>query len=139
MSSYEYSSSKYSSSESETDEEHEQELKQLDLEKRRDELAHDMWNLMDRNNIRSPLGGPMDGYMLKKCLNPELKMDDVVYNNFLRYDGQVALHDRITDDRIEEFRQVAKVMAEHYNPFCSKYKSYVNGVTAQLIKYHYKL
>lgn len=134
MSSYEYSSS-----ESETDEEYEQELKQLDLEKRRDELAHDMWDLLDRNNIRSPLGGPMDGTMLNKCLNPELKMDDVVYNNFLRYDGQVALHDRITDDRIEEFREAAKVLAEHYNPFCSKYNSYVNGVTAQLIKYHYKL
>ena len=72
MSSYEYSSS-----ESETDEEYEQELKQLDLEKRRDELAHDMWDLLDRNNIRSPLGGPMDGAMLNKCLNPELKMDDV--------------------------------------------------------------
>ena len=55
------------------------------------------------------------------------------------YDGHVALHDRITPDRIQEFREVAKMMAEHYNPFCSKFTSYIDGVTAHLIKYHYKL
>lgn len=133
------SSFEYPSSESETDEEYEHQLKELDMEKRRDEMAHDMWDIMDRNNIRSPLNGPMDGDTLNSCLRPHLKMEDVVYGNFLRYDGHVALHDRITADRIEEFREVAKVMAEHYNPFCSKFKSYISGVTAHLIKYHYKL
>ena len=134
MSSYDYSSS-----ESETDEEYELELKELELEKIRDMNGHILWDLMHKNNIRSPLNGPMDGKTLKQCLNPYLKMDDVVYGNFLRYDGQVALHDRITRERINEFREVAKVMAAHYNPFCSGFTSYINGVTAHLIKYHYKL
>ena len=134
MSSYDYSSS-----ESETDEEYELELKELEMEKVRDENSHMLCNLMHQNNIRSPLNGPMDGYTLKQCLNPHLKMKDVVYRNFLRYDGQVALHDRITQDRIDEFRQVAKAMADHYQPFCSQFSSYINGVTAHLIKYHYRL
>ena len=134
MSSYDYSSS-----ESETDEEYELELKELEMEKIRDMRGHMLNDLMRTNNIRSPLNGPMDGKILNECLNPRLKMDDVVYGNFLRYDGQVALHDRITRERINEFREVAKALAEHYNPFCSQFSSYINGVTAHLIKYHYKL
>jgi len=134
MSSYDYSSS-----ESETDEEYELEMKELELEKVRDMSGHALNDLMHRNNIRSPLNGPMDGKTLKQCLSPHLKMEDVVYGKFLRYDGQVALHDRITQERIDEFREVAKAMADHYNPFCSQFSSYVNGVTAHLIKYHYKL
>lgn len=135
MSSYEYSSP----SESETDEEYELEMKELDIEKNRNENSVILSGLMDENNIRSPLNGPMDGFELNECLNPVLKMDDVLYGQFLRYDGQVALHDRISRERVDEFRTVAKCMAECYNPFCSKFTSYVNGVTAHLIKYHYKL
>lgn len=134
MSSYDYSSS-----ESETDEEYELEMKELEMEKIRDMSGHLLSDLMCRNNIRSPLNGPMDGKTLNQCLNPHLKMDDVVYGNFLRYDGQVALHDRISRERINEFREVAKAMVDHYNPFCSMISSYINGVTAQLIQYHYRL
>ena len=91
MSSYEYSSD-----ESSTDEEFEQSLLDVEKEKIRDEQSHELWDLMERRNITSPLNGPMDGYMLNTCLNPRLKMEDVVYGNFLKYDGQVALHDRIS-------------------------------------------
>lgn len=135
MSSYDYSST----SESETDEEYELDIKELEIEKKRNENSDILCDLMYEKNIYSPLNGPMDGFELNECLNPVLKMDDVMYGQFLRYDGQVALHDRISRDRVDEFRQVAKAMAEHYNPFCSKFTSYVNGVTAHLIKYHYKL
>ena len=135
MSSYEYSST----SESETDEEYELEMKELEIEKKRNENSDILCNLMCEKNIRSPLNGPMDGVTLNECLHPHLKMEDVVYGQFLRYDGQVALHNRISRERVDEFRQVAKAMAEHYNPFCSNFSSYVNGVTAHLIKYHYRL
>ena len=135
MSSYEYSST----SESETDEEYEREMEELREEMIRDEQGHELSELFHTNNIKSPLNGHMDGKMLNECLQPYLKMEDVVYKRFLRYDGHVALHDRITPDRIQEFREVAKMMAEHYNPFCSKFTSYIDGVTAHLIKYHYKL
>lgn len=133
------SSSEYFTSESETDEEYERRLEELECEKKRDEEAHRVWDLMERNNIRSPLNGPVDGRVLNRWLSPELKMSDVVYKGFLRYDGQVALHERITEERVDEFREAARAVAEHYNPFCSKYSSYVNGVTAQMIQYHYKL
>ena len=135
MSSYEYSSS----SESETDEEYEQQMKEMEQEIIRDQDGEYLTDLMHKNNITSPLNGPMDGAMLNECLNPHLKMEDVVYKNFLRYDGHVALHDRITRERVNEFREVAKCMAQHYNPFCSNFSSYINGVTAHLIKYHYRL
>ena len=135
MSSYEY----FSTSESETDEEYEQRMEEMEEQKMKDEQSDYLVELMHKNNICSHLNGPMDGYMLNECLNPRLKMSDVMYGQFLRYDGQVALHDRITRDRINEFREVAKVMADHYNPFCSQFSSYINGVTAHLIKYHYKL
>ena len=129
----------YSTSESETDEEYEQQQEEMEQEMIRDQNGEFLCELMHRNNIRSPLNGPIDGHMLNECLHPHLKMEDVVYKNFLRYDGQVALHDRITRDRIDEFREVAKVMAHHYYPFCANFSSYVDGVTAHLIKYHYKL
>lgn len=134
MSSYEFSSE-----ESSTDEEYEQQLVELEEEKLRDAQSHSLSDLMSEHNIRSPLNGPMDGNMLNTCLHPELKMEDVVYRNFLRYDGQVALHDRISPDRINDFRTVAKAMAQYYNPCNAKFTSYINGVTAQLISYHYKL
>jgi len=135
MSSYDYSST----SGSETDEEYELDIKELEIEKKRNENSDILCDLMYEKNIRSPLNGPMDGFELNECLHPVLKMDDVMYGQFLRYDGQVALHDRISRERVDEFRAVAKCMAECYNPFCSKFTSYVNGVTAHLIKYHYKL
>lgn len=134
MSSYEYSSD-----ESSTDEEFEQRLLEVEEEKWKDEQSHELWDLMDRRNITSPLNGPMDGYTLNDCLDPTLKMEDVVYRNFLRYDGQVALHDRISSQRIDDFRTVAKAMARHYSPQNAKYTSYINGVTAHLLRYHYKL
>lgn len=135
MSSYDYSST----SESETDEEYELEMKELEIEKKRNENSHILCDMMYEKNIRSPLNGPLDGVALNECLNPHLKMEDVLYGHFLRYDGHVALHDRISPERVDEFRDFAKCIAEHYNPFCSKFSSYVNGVTAHLIKYHYRL
>lgn len=133
------SSDEYSISESETDEEYEHELELLEHEKQRDENAHIMWDLLKRNSIRSPLNGPMDGHTLNQCLNPQLEMADVVYNNFLRYDGHVELHDRITAERIGEFRSAAKALAVHYSPYNAQFTNYIDGVTAHLIKYHYKL
>ena len=134
MSSYEYSSD-----ESSTDEEFEQRLLEVEEEKWKDAQSHRLTELMAERNIISPLNGPMDGYTLKDCLYPDLKMKDVVYRNFLRYDGQVALHDRISDDRINDFRTVAKAMAEHYCPQNAKFTSYINGVTAHLLRYYYRL
>lgn len=135
MSSYDY----YSTTESETDEEYEQEMEKLEEEILWDENSDLVWDLMHDYNIRSPLSGPIDGKVLNDWLHPTLKMEDVVYKQFLRYDGQVALHDRISPKRIDDFRKVAKAVAEHYNPFCAKYTSYVDGVTAHIIKYHYNL
>ena len=136
MSSSEY----YSSfSDSSTDEEYEREQQEMIAEQQRDESSHELWDLMLENNIRSPLNGPMDGATLNACLQGEVKMSDVVCAGKLRRSGKVQLLDRITDARIFEFREVARMMARHYRPESAKFASYVNTVTASLIKYHYKL
>ena len=69
MSSYDY----YSTTESETDEEYEQELEQLEEEMIRDREGVFLCEMMHKNNIHSPLNGPMDGDMLNDCLHPTLE------------------------------------------------------------------
>ena len=133
------SSEYYPTSDSSTDEEYEQQQEELFAEKRRDEASHELWDLMLRNNIRSPLNGPMDGAMLNSCLRGDVRMCDVVCGEKLRYSNKVPVVDTITKERISEFREVARMMTRHYAPESARFMSYVNNVTACLIKYHYKL
>lgn len=131
----------YSSSESSTDEEYEARQQLLEEDKLRDEMAHEMWDFMMQVNICSPLLGPMDGAMLQACLYNNLALDDVVHKQSgrLRFKDKVALGDCITQERINDFRLVAKMMAQLYNPAFSQFSSYINSVTAGLIRYHYRL
>ena len=133
------SSLEYSTYESSTDEEFEQQMEELEKQIQRDERAHELWNLMQMYKIRSPLQGPADGAELNRWLRAETKLSDVVYKGYLRENGKVALTKTITPDRINDFREVAKAIANHYAPFCAKYSSYVNNITACIIQYHYKL
>lgn len=134
------SSSEYTSfSDSSTDEEFEREQDEMLAEQRRDEASHELWDLMLKNNIRSPLNGPMDGAMLNSCLRGEVMMCDVVCGGKLRFSNKVPVVDKITNERISEFREVARKMAIHYAPESARFTSYVDKVTASLIKYHYKL
>ena len=81
----------------------------------------------------------MDGAMLQACLYNNLALGDVVHKGRLRFRNKVVLGDHITEERIGNFRSVAKMMAEVYNPACSQFSSYINSVTAGLIQYHYNL
>ena len=111
----------------------------LEEEKTRDKAMHQLWDVMLHMNIRSPLLGPMDGPMLQACLYNNLTLDDVVHKDKLRFNNKVVLDGCITQHRINDFRTIAKMMAEVYNPVCSKFSSYINSVTAGLIRYHYRL
>ena len=136
MSSYEYFSS---SSESETDEEFYERLHETEEAQRYDEASHRLCDLMRIHDIHSPLNGPMDGSMLKQCLRADITLDDVVVTNRLKYSGKSALGGVITDQRMAEFRTVARAMAQHYAPANARFMSYINDLTASLIRYHYRL
>lgn len=133
------SSTEYYTSSDSYDEEYEREQEEMLAEHRREEASHELWDTMIKNNIRSPLNGPMDGATLNLCLQGGVKMSDVVCDGKLRRSGKVHLVDNITNERIVEFREVGRMMARHYRPESAKFASYVQGVTASLIKYHYKL
>lgn len=133
------SSLEYSSYESSTDEEFEQQMEELERQIQRDERAHEVWDLMESFQIRSPLRGHADGAELNRWLRAETKLSDIVHNGYLRENGKVALTKTITPEKINDFREVARAIANHYAPFCAKYSSYINNVTACIIQYHYNL
>jgi hypothetical protein len=94
---------------------------------------------MYRNNIRSPLNGPMDGNTINMCLYSDLRMCDVLHMGRLKYLNKTVLGCTISEERILEFREAAKAMVMCYIPEMQRQVSFVNTVTACLIKYHYKL
>ena len=127
------------STESSTDEEFENEQAVLQRQIEHDEFMHYIWDYMQEIQFESPLNGPMDGAMLNACLYSNLTLNDVLHNNRLRYTNKVVLGSYITNERIDEFRFLAKLLAQVYNPVCSRFSSYINSVTAALIQYHFKL
>ena len=135
---FEYNFSSYD--ESSTDDEYEEALEALKREKQRDCQAHQLWDLMLEFNIMSPLNGPLDGYALNDCLYNSLDLRDVISDdNRLKYRNKVALGGHITNERIEQFIEVARGMAQLYSPEMSKFTSYIHSVTAGLLRYHYRL
>ena len=81
----------------------------------------------------------MDGNTINTCLESRLRMCDVVHLGKLRYSNKTALGGTISDNRILEFREAAKAMVICYLPEMQRQASFINRVTASLIKYHYKL
>ena len=136
MSSYE---SMFSCTDSSSDEEYDSRLNELEEEKLYNESLDRLSELLSELNIRSPLNGPIDGYVINRVLKSDLSMDDVLHNNKLRYTDKVPLGSEITSDRIIEFRRAAAGIVRHYAPYMSRFSSYIDGVTACLIKYHFKL
>lgn len=136
MSSYE---SMYSCTDSSSDEEYDSQMNELEQEKRYNESLDRLSELLSELNMRSPLNGPIDGYVINRVLEADLRMDDVLHNNRLKYSGKVPLGREVTDHRLEEFRIAAVGIVRHYAPYMSRVSSYIDGVTACLIKYHFKL
>lgn len=127
------------SSSSGTDSEWEERLQEVEKLKRRDEALDALWDLYRRNNIDSKLNGLIDAQVIDTWLKAEISMQDIVRGNRLKKENSTVLSYEITQNRIDEIREVAKATVNLYRPGFSRIRSYIDDVTASIIKYHYKL
>ena len=66
-------------------------------------------------------------------------MEDIIRGNRLKKENSTVLTYEITENRIAEFREVAKATVQFYKPEFVRFKSYIDDVCASMIKWHYKL
>ena len=133
------SESEMYTSDSSSDEEHEQGLIETEILQQRDEALDDLWELFKEKNIESKINGLIDGYVVNDWLRGSVSMEDVVVYGKLKKLNSSIPYGNISDERIDDFRQAACAVVNFYKPCFSKYKQYINDVTASIIKYHYKL
>jgi len=128
-----------SSDESSTDEEFEERLQQTKRAQERD-AAHDaLWDMFRENNIDSKTNGLIDNSVIVNWLRAGTCMEDIIRGDRLKKKDSVVLSYQITQQRIDEFRETAKAVAQFYRPEFAKFRSYVDAVCASMIVYHYKL
>jgi hypothetical protein len=127
------------SSSSGTDSEWEEQLHQLSEEIRRDEALDALWDLFLQNNIDSKLNGLIDARVIDTWLSAKTRMQDINRGSRLKKENSTVLSYEITQNRIDEIREVAKATVNVFRPELKKIKSYIDNVTASIIKYHYKL
>lgn len=128
-----------SSDESSTDEEWEERLLQTKQAQERDQAHDAMWESFRNNNIDSKLNGLINNNVIEEWIRAETQMEDIIRGNRLKKENSTVLSYKITQNRIDEFREVAKIVAQFYRPEFAKFKSYIDAVCASMIKYHYKL
>ncbi len=128
-----------SSDESSTDEEFEERLQQTKRAQERD-AAHDaLWDMFRENNIDSKTNGLINNSVIVNWLRAGTCMEDIIRGDRLKKKDSVVLSYQITQQRIDEFRETAKAVAQFYRPEFAKFRSYVDAVCASMIVYHYKL
>tara|TARA_B110000858_G_C17396567_1_gene290555 strand:+ start:98 stop:517 length:420 start_codon:yes stop_codon:yes gene_type:complete len=128
-----------SSDESSTDEEWEERLLQTKQAQERDQAHDAMWELFRNNNIDSKLNGLINNNVIEEWIRAETQLEDIIRGNRLKKENSTVLSHQITENRIAEFREVAKIVAQFYRPEFAKFRSYIDAVCASMIKYHYKL
>lgn len=130
MTSYEYSTG------TETEEELELEwsakLEKVHNEQTWDEEGQHLLDLMRSLNVGySPLQGYADGFMQRRWDRPTLRICDVLKP---QAPGRPGLN--LTDERINDFVEVATAYAYHYRPRWVSTK-YIHGIAAEMIRHHY--
>ena len=128
-----------SSEESSTDEEWEERLQQTQRAQERDKAHDALWTLFRENNIDSKLNGLIDNSVIENWLRAGTQMENIIRGNRLKKQNSTVLCHEITDNRIAEFREVAKATVQFYRPGFARFKSYINDVCASIIAYHYRL
>ena len=128
-----------SSSESSTDEEWEERLIEVEQQKQRD-AAHDaLWDLYRKYDIDSKLNGLIDAQVINTWLKGAVSMEDVVIGNHLKKTNSTVLGPEISQNRIDEIREVAKATVQFFRPGFVRFKPYIDDVCASILVYHYKL
>jgi hypothetical protein len=128
-----------SSDESSTDEEFEARLEQTQRAQERDKAHDALWELFRENNIESKLNGLIDNSVIEEWLRAAVQMEDIIRGNRLKKKNSTVLSYQITENRIAEFREVAKAVVQFYRPGFARFRSYINDVCASIIAYHYRL
>lgn len=128
-----------SSDESSTDEEWEERLQQTQRAQERDNAHDALWELFRHNNIDSKINGLINNDIIENWLRAAVQMEDIIRGNRLKKENSTVLCHEITENRIAEFREVAKATVQFYRPGFARFRSYINDVCASIIAYHYKL
>lgn len=128
-----------SSDESSTDEEFEERLEQTQRAQERDKAHDALWELFRENNIDSKLNGLINNGVIEEWLRAGAQMEHIIRGNRLKKKNSTVLCHEITENRIAEFREVAKATVQFYRPGFARFKSYINDVCASIIAYHYRL
>jgi len=128
-----------SSSESSTDEEWEQRLIEVEQLKQRDAEHDALWDMFGKYKIDSNLNGLIDAQVINTWLKGAVSMEDVVKGNRLKKTNSTVLGPEISQNRIDEVREVAKATVQFFRPGFVRFKSYIDDVCASILVYHYKL
>lgn len=122
-------------SDSSTDSEFDSRLEEVEIEKWRDEESSRLMEEMRLCNIRS---STFDGETVKSWLQGDVTLEDVIVCGRLKKQNSVLLLRPITKERVEEIRTFAKKVIDFYGESL-RYSSYVDRVTACIIRYEYNL
>lgn len=123
------------STESETDVEFEERLDTVEREKQRDEESERLLESMRASNISL---SRVDGNVLNDWLKAEMTLEDVIVCGRLKKNNSTELLNFISEDRVRELRELAKAVVYFYEGG-TPFKSYIDRVTACIIKFEYML
>lgn len=128
------SETEFISTESTTDSEFEEALEAVEQLMLKDEQSEYIMDERRRLGLRSVF----DGNDLKQWLRGSLSMSDVISCGRLKKQNSVVLGAPISDERVEELRQFAKILIDHYDESL-RFRSYIDRVTACIIRHEYRL
>lgn len=129
------SQSEFFSSDSETDTEFEERLDMVERDKQRDEESECLLERMRACNISL---SRVDGSVLNCWLKAGTRLQDIIVCGRLKKKNSTVLLSSISEDRVEEIRELAKILVNFYDGG-AQFKSYIDRVTACIIEFEYRL
>lgn len=129
------SDSEFFSTVSETDSEFENALDLVEIDKQRDEESEILLERMRECNISM---SRLDGKTINDWLKADLNLDDVIVCGRLKKKNSTLLSGFITEERVEELRELAKEIIHFYDGG-TQFRSYIDRVTACIIQFEYML
>lgn len=120
--------------ESTSDSEFEEALEEVQRQISRDNQS----DVIMEERRRLGLQSLFDGSDVKRWLEGSLELEDVVRCGRLKMQNSVLLGAPISEERINEIREFARKIIDHYDESL-RFRSYVDRVTACIIRHEYRL
>lgn len=120
--------------ESTSDSEFEEALEEVQRQISRDEQS----DFIMEERRRLGLQSLFDGSDVKRWLEGSLELEDVVRCGRLKMQNSVLLGAPISAERVNEIREFARKIIDHYDESL-RFRSYVDRVTACIIRHEYRL